>query len=63
MKDQNELQAMNKYLLKHTVVWVQFQSTTGMKDKIRVLDLDKLSTYGQYDLIQSVFVVVSDRVI
>lgn len=63
MKDRNELQAMSKYLLKHTVVLVQFHSPTEMKDKIDVLDLDMLSTYDQDDLIQSVLVVVSDRVI
>ena len=48
---------MRKDLLKHTVGWVQFQSSTEMKDKIDVLNLDKLSTYGQDDLIQSASVV------
>jgi hypothetical protein len=57
VKDQNELQAMNKGLLKHTLQMVQFQSTTEMKDRIDVLDLDMLSMYGQDDLLQSVFVV------
>ena len=47
---------MHKDLLKHTVVLVHLQSTTEMKDRIHVLDLDKLSTYGQDDLLQSVFV-------
>ena len=47
---------MSKYLLKHTVLLVQFQSTTEMKDRIYVLDLDMLSMYGQDDLLQSVFV-------
>jgi hypothetical protein len=47
---------MRRYLLKHTVVLVQFQSTTEMKDRTHVLDWDKLSTYGQDDLLQSVFV-------
>ena len=56
MKTQNELQAMSRDLLKHNVVLVQFQSTTEMKDRIHVLDWDKLSTYGQDDLLQSVFV-------
>jgi hypothetical protein len=56
VKDLNELQAMRKYLLKHTVRWVQIQSTTEMKDRTHVLDWDKLSTYGQADLPQSVFV-------
>ena len=52
MKDLNGLQAMRKYLLKHTVGWVQIQSTTEMKDRTHVLDWDKLSTYGQDDLPQ-----------
>ena len=56
MKDLNELQAMRKDLLKHTVLSVQFQSTTEMRDRIDVLDLDKLSKYGQDDLHQLVFV-------
>ena len=56
MKDQNELQAMSRYLLKHTVQLVQFQSSTEMKDRIHVLDWDKLSMYDQDDLHQSVFV-------
>ena len=47
---------MSKYLLKHTVVLVQFHSPTEMKDKIDVLDLDMLSTYDQDDLLQSAFV-------
>ena len=57
MKDLNELQAMRRYLLKHTVLLVQFQSTTEMKDRIHVLDLDTLSMYDQDDLLQSAFVV------
>ena len=48
---------MRKDLLKHTVGWVQFQSPTETKDRTHVLDLDKLSTYGQDDLIQSASVV------
>ena len=48
---------MRRYLLKHTVLLVQFQSTTEMRDRIHVLDLNMLSTYGQDDLLQSVFVV------
>ena len=43
-------------LLKNTVGSVQFQSTTQMKDRIHVLNSDKLSMYGQDDLLQSVFV-------
>jgi hypothetical protein len=57
VKEQNEIQAMNKDLLKHTVGLVQSQSTTEMKDRRNVLDLDMLSMYGQDDLFQSVFVV------
>ena len=49
MKDLNGLQAMSRYLLKHTVGWVHFDSPTEMKDRIDVLDWDKLSTYGQDD--------------
>ncbi|MGB6673392.1 MAG: hypothetical protein WBE34_13245 [Candidatus Nitrosopolaris sp.] len=58
MKDQNGLQAMRRYLLKHTVQMVQIQWTTEMKDRIHVLDLDMLSMYGQDDLHQLAFVVV-----
>jgi hypothetical protein len=58
VKDQNELQAMRKYPLKHTLQMVRFQSTTEMKDRIDVLDLDKLSTYGQDDLLQLAFVAI-----
>jgi hypothetical protein len=57
VKDQNELQAMSRYLLKHTVQMVQIQSTTDMKGRMQVPDWDKLSTYDQDDLLQSVFVV------
>ncbi len=56
MKDQNVLQAMHRYLLKHTVVLVHFESPTEMKDKIHVPDLDKLSMYGQDALHQLAFV-------
>ena len=58
MKDLNELQAMNKDLLKHTVelARARFQWTIVMKDRTDVLNLDRLSTYGQDDLPQSVFV-------
>jgi hypothetical protein len=45
---------MRKDLPTHTVQLVQFQSTTEMKDRTNVPD--KLSTYGQDDLLQSVFV-------
>ena len=43
---------MSRYLLKHIVVLVQFQSTTEMKDRIDVLAWDKLSMYDQDDLHQ-----------
>jgi hypothetical protein len=43
---------MSRYLLKHTAVLVHFESSTEMKDRIDVLDWDKLSTYGQDDLPQ-----------
>jgi hypothetical protein len=33
MNAQNEVRAMNKDLLKHTVGWVQMKSTTGTKDR------------------------------
>ncbi len=48
---------MQKDLLKHTVGCVQFQLTTGMKDRIDFLDWDKLSTYGQDDLLRLASVV------
>ena len=40
------------------VVLARFQSAIQMRDKIHVLDLDKLSTYDQDDLLQSVFVIL-----
>ena len=52
VKDQNELQAMHTDLLKHKVQLVHFQLTTEMKDRIDVLDWDKLSRYDQDDLLQ-----------
>jgi hypothetical protein len=45
VKDQNDLQAMRKGLLKHFVVLAHIQWTTEMKDRIDVLDWDKLSMY------------------
>ncbi len=48
---------MRRYLLKHTVQMVLGPSTTEMKDRIDVLDLDKLSKYGQDDLSLLVFAV------
>jgi hypothetical protein len=56
VKDQNVLQAIHTDPLKHTAGWVQFQSTTEMKDRTHVQDLDKLSTYGQDVLHLLVFV-------
>lgn len=52
MKDQNEFQAMLKDLLERIVLLVQLHSSTEMKDKIDVLDLDMLLTYDQDDLLQ-----------
>ena len=57
MKDQNELQAMNKDPPKHTLVWVHFLLSTEMKDRAYVQDLDMLSDYGQDDLVRLVFAV------
>jgi len=45
VKDQNELQAMNKGLLKHFVVLIQRQSSIQMKDRTDDQDLDILSEY------------------
>ena len=56
MKDQNELQAMSKGLLKHTRVWVHFLLSIEMKGRNDVLDWDKLSMYDQDDLLQLAFV-------
>jgi hypothetical protein len=55
LKDQNELQAMSRYLLKHTVVLVHFLLSTEMKDRNGVLDRDKLLMYDQDDSVQLVF--------
>ena len=63
MKDQNENQTTSKDLPTLTVVWVQSQSSTGMKDRTHVLDFDKLSMYGQDDLLQSAFVVIHNIII
>jgi uncharacterized protein YaaN involved in tellurite resistance len=56
VKDQNELQAMCKGLLKHMVQLVRLPSTTEMMDRIDVLNWDMLSTYGQDGLHQLAFV-------
>ena len=56
MKAQNELQAINKDLLKHTLVWVQLLLSTEMRDRINVLNLGKLSMYDQDDLAKLAFV-------
>lgn len=55
MRDLNEIQAMSKDLLKHKAQKVQLQFSIEMKDRIDVLDLDKLSTYDQDDLLRLVF--------
>ena len=47
---------MRKDLLKHTVRWVHFESPIEMKDRIDVLDWDKLSTCDQDGLFQLAFV-------
>ena len=53
---QNEPQAMSKYQLKHTALFLlQPPCSTEMKDRIHVLDLDMLSTYDQDVLLQLVF--------
>ena len=41
MSIQNELQAMNKGLLKHMVILVLFQSAIEMMDRKHVQDLDR----------------------
>ena len=58
MKAQNELQAINKDLLKHTLVWVQLLLSTEMRDRINVLNLGKLSMYDQDDLDRLAFVAI-----
>ena len=57
MKDQNELQAMNKDSPKHNGVWVHFLLSIEMKDRNGVLDLDMLLKYDLDDLIQLTFAV------
>jgi hypothetical protein len=57
MKAQNEVRAVNKDLLKHTVGWVQMKSTTGTKDRTNGRDPDMLSMYDQDDLPLSVSAV------
>lgn len=47
---------MSRYLLKHTVLLVHFESPTEMKDRIDVLDWDKLSMYDRDDSLQLAFV-------
>ncbi|MGC2683094.1 MAG: hypothetical protein WA323_14615, partial [Candidatus Nitrosopolaris sp.] len=46
---------MSRYLLKHKVQTVRFQSTTEMKGRIDVLDWDMLSMYDQDDLLRLAF--------
>ena len=52
MIDLNEIQGTSRYLLKHTAVLVHFESPNEMKDRIDVLDCDRLSRYDQDDLLQ-----------
>ena len=47
---------MSRYLLKHTLVWVQLLLSTKMRDRGDVLNWDKLSKCDLDDLVQSVFV-------
>ena len=47
---------MNKDLLEHTAVLGLEQFAIEMKDRIHVLDLDRLSMYGQDDLHLLIFV-------
>ena len=47
---------MSRCLLKHTVLLVHFESPTEMKDRIDVLDWDKLSMYDRDDSLQIAFV-------
>ena len=47
---------MNKCPSKHTAVLDLHQLFIGMKERMNDQDSDKLSTYGQDDLPQSVFV-------
>ena len=54
MKAQNEIRAMNKDLLKHTVEWVQLKSTTETKGRTNGRDPDMLSMYDQDVLLLSV---------
>jgi hypothetical protein len=56
VKDQNELQAMNKDPPIHTRVRVHFLLSTEMKGRNDVLDWDKLPMYDQVDLPQLAFV-------
>jgi hypothetical protein len=56
LKDQNVLQAMSRYLLKHTWVLVHFLLSTEMKNRNGVLERDKLLMYDQDDSVKLVFV-------
>jgi hypothetical protein len=47
---------MNKDLSKHTAVSGLDQFATGMKDRMHVLDLDRLLMYDQDDLHRLIFV-------
>jgi hypothetical protein len=49
------MKAMHKDLLKHTAVLVRLQYSIEMRDRIDVLNSDKLSRHDQDDLSQLVF--------
>jgi len=55
VKDLNEIQATHTDQLIHMMVLDRMRFATEMKDKVYVQDLDKLSVYGQGDLVPLVF--------
>jgi hypothetical protein len=57
VNDLNEIQAMYTDQLRRRVQLVHFQRTTEMRDRRNMPDWDKLSTYGQDDLLRSVVVL------
>ena len=56
LKNQSEVRAISRYLLKHIAVLVQLQFSIETKDRINVLNSDKLSMYDQDDLLLLAFV-------
>ena len=56
LKNQSEVRAIRRYLLKHIAVLVQLQFSIETKDRINVLNSDKLSMYDQDDLLLLAFV-------